>query len=78
MRGKNKKPVTPPPHLSDVNQQIFIVIFTYGLCLSLPNDPRFWGVIKFEDYYLLTFEFIGAAGRRSVPCNKGLCQHLTT
>ncbi len=52
MRGKDKKPVTPPPHLSAVNQQIFITKMLHEVCWSPPTSPRFLVVVKFDDNWL--------------------------
>jgi hypothetical protein len=52
MRGKDKKPVTPPPHLSAVNQQIFITKMLHEVCWSPPTNPQLLEIVKIEDCWL--------------------------
>lgn len=44
MRGRDKKPVTLLPHLSAVNQQIFITKILHELCWSPPTKKQLSGL----------------------------------
>jgi hypothetical protein len=52
MRGKDKKPVTPPPHLSAVNQQIFITKMLHELCWAQPTKSHMSASLRINDNHL--------------------------